>query len=101
MSQTDIVTQAKDVLNEIVDRGSTDFDIYSKSIKDILDSVLQNNGIITPEQKNQLDEQIRMAKLKLLEKETKKTFIKIGLVSGSLILGFGFLWYITRDKLKK
>jgi hypothetical protein len=96
-----IVTQAQDVLNQIATNGSSDLDSYSKSIQDILNGVLTNQGIITPEQKNQLDEQIRIAKVKLLEAETKKTFLRIGIVSGSLILGFGFLWYITRDKFKK
>jgi hypothetical protein len=66
-----------------------------------LNGVLANQGIKTPDKKNQLDEQIRIAKVKLLEAETKKTFLRIGIVSGSLILGFGFLWYITRDKFKK
>lgn len=96
-----ILTQAQDVLNQIATSGSSDLDSYSKSIQDILNGVLTNQGIITPEQKNQLDEQIRIAKVKLLEAETKKTFLRIGIVSGSLILGFGFLWYITRDKFKK
>jgi hypothetical protein len=98
---SEIINQAQDVLNQIANNGSKDLDSYSQSIQSILNGVLQNQGVITPDQKNQLDEQIRLAKVKLLEAETKKTFLRIGIVSGSLILGFGFLWYITRDKLKK
>ena len=96
-----IVNQAQDVLNQFATNGSSNLDSYSQSIQDILNGILTNQGVITPEQKNQLDEQIRIAKVKLLEAETKKTFLRIGIVSGSLILGFGFLWYITRDKFKK
>ena len=96
-----ILIQAQDVLNQIATNGSKDLDNYSKSIQSILDGILQNNGVITQDQKDKLDEQIRLAKVKLLEAETKKTFLRIGLVSGALILGFGFLWYITRDKFKK
>jgi hypothetical protein len=95
------IEQAQNLLNQIATNGSKDLDSYSKAIQDILNGVLANQGIITPDQKNQLDEQIRIAKVKLLEAETKKTFLRIGIVSGSLILGFGFLWYITRDKFKK
>ena len=96
-----IVNQAQDVLNQFATNGSSNLDSYSQSIQDILNGILTNQGVITPEQKNQLDEQIRIAKVKLLEAETKKTFLRIGIVSGSLILAFGFLWYITRDKFKK
>ena len=95
------IEQAQNLLNQIATNGSKDLDSYSKAIQDILNGVLANQGIITPDQKNQLDEQIRIAKVKLLEAETKKTFLRIGIVSGSLILGFVFLWYITRDKFKK
>jgi len=101
MSQSTTITQAQDVLNQIATNGSKDLDTYSQSIQLILNGVLQNNGIITPQQQNQLDEQIRLAKVKLLEAATKKTFLRIGIVSGAIILGFGFLWYITRDKIKK
>jgi hypothetical protein len=90
-------TSIADAQNIVNSSSSSD----AQEIQSILNEILSNNGVITPNQQNALDEQVRLAKLKILKDEVRKTFLKIGLVSGGLILGFGFLWYITRDKFKK
>jgi hypothetical protein len=101
MSQSSTIEEAKGIVSKILTTDANDTNGYAKNIQDILNNVLSNNGVITPNQQNALDEQVRLAKLKILKDDVKKTYLKIGLISGGLILGFGFLWYVTRDKFKK
>ena len=62
---------------------------------------LQNQGVVTQEQLNQLDEKTKQAKLKLLEAESQNTFVRYGLYVAAGIFGFGILWFLTRDKSQK
>lgn len=71
---------------------------YSRDIQDTVNYLLQNQGVITQEQLNQLDEKTKQAKLKLLEAESQNTFIKYGLYVAIGIFAFGTLWFLTRDK---
>jgi hypothetical protein len=67
-------------------------------IQSLINSVLQKGGVITPEEVNALDEQIRLSKLKVLEAESKTsakryaTYVVIGLVA------IGTIWYFTYKK---
>jgi hypothetical protein len=67
-------------------------------IQSLINSVLQKGGVITPQEVNELDEQIRIAKLKVLEAEAKvsgkryATYVVIGLVV------IGAIWYFTYKK---
>jgi|APCry1669189000_1035189.scaffolds.fasta_scaffold10091_3 hypothetical protein len=74
---------------------------YSKDIQDTVDYFLQNQGVVTQEQLNQLDEKTKQAKLKLLEAESQNTFVRYGLYVAAGIFGFGILWFLTRDKSQK
>lgn len=71
---------------------------YSKDIQDTVNALLKNQGAITQDQLNQLDEQTKQAKLKILEAESQNTFIRYGLYIGVAIFAFGTLWFLTRDK---
>jgi hypothetical protein len=71
---------------------------YSEDIQELVDEMLKNKGAITQDQLNELDEKTRKAKFKLLEAESKNTFIKYGLYVAVAIFAFGTLWFLTREK---
>ena len=71
---------------------------YSKDIQDLVDEMLANKGAITKEQLNQLDEKTKQVKLKMLEAESRNTFVKYGLYVAVAIFAFGTLWFLTREK---
>jgi hypothetical protein len=71
---------------------------YSEDIQELVDEILKNKGAITQDQLNELDEKTRKAKFKLLEAESKNTFIKYGLYVAVAIFAFGTLWFLTREK---
>lgn len=68
----------------------------SNSIQAILNGVLLNNGVITKEQVNQLDEQIRVAKFQLLQSQSQKSVLNLSLFIGGLVVAVGVLWFITK-----
>jgi hypothetical protein len=65
------------------------------NIQSILNKVLKNNGLITNEQVNQLDEEIKMAKLKLLEAKSKSTITNLAMYVGIGVVVLGVLWFFT------
>ena len=65
------------------------------SIQNILNNVFKNNGLITQEQVNSLDEQVKLAKVQLLQAESQKTTLSLGLYIGIGIAIIGTLWYFT------
>lgn len=71
---------------------------YSDNIQSILNGFLQKKGVITQQQLDELDEQVRQAKAKALEAQSKNTFIKYGIAFSFLIVGFGTLWLLTTKK---
>lgn len=71
---------------------------YSRDIQDTINTLLKNKGAVTQQQLNQLDEQVKQAKMSMLEAESKNTFIKYGLYVGIALFAFGTLWFLTRDK---
>lgn len=65
------------------------------NIQSILNDVFKNNGLITNEQVNQLDEQIKLAKLKLLESKSQATITNLAMYVGIGVVVLGVLWYFT------
>jgi hypothetical protein len=83
-SQSDIGGSIKDGLINSAD-----------NIQSILNNVLKNKGLITNEQVNQLDEQIKLAKLKLLEAKSKSTITNLAMYVGIGVVVIGVLWFFT------
>jgi hypothetical protein len=77
-------------------------DLYSSAnkIQNTINSFLQKSGIITEDEVNSLEEEIRLAKLKLLEAESRQSAYRYTLyVFGGLTV-LGLLWYFTKEKTK-
>ena len=68
----------------------------SNSIQSILNNVFTNNGVITKEQVNQLDEQIRVAKFQLLQSQSQKSILNLALFVGGIVVAIGVLWVLTK-----
>jgi len=71
---------------------------YSTQIQNTVDVFLKNKGAVTQEQLNQLDEQVRLAKLQILQVDSKNTLIKYGIYIGVAVFAFGTLWFLTKEK---
>jgi len=70
----------------------------SSTIQAIINGFLSNVGIVTSEQLNQLDEKIKLQKLKLLQLQTEKTKKRFVIYSSIAIVVFGTLWYLSIRK---
>lgn len=71
---------------------------YSDQIQQTLNSFLFSRGVVSQKQLDELDEQIREAKKKTLEAQSKNTFVKYGMIISIAFVGFGALWLITKNK---
>jgi hypothetical protein len=100
-----LIAQAQAVVNEAASNANQlnfgqsvkeDLLNSSQSIQDILDLILANNGVITSSQEQQLDEQMRLAKKRLLESQQKITMQRYSLIGGVGIISIAILWYLTR-----
>jgi hypothetical protein len=83
-SQSDIGGSIKDGLINSAD-----------NIQSILNDILKNKGLITNEQVNQLDEQLKLAKLKLLESKSQSTITNLAMYVGIGVVVIGVLWFFT------
>jgi len=70
----------------------------SEYIQNILDAVFNNAGMLTDEQAAQLDEQMRLAKKRLLESQQKLTIQRYIFIGGIGVVSLAILWYLTRKK---
>jgi hypothetical protein len=71
----------------------------SAKIQSLINSVLEKGGIVTQDEVNALDEQIRTAKLKALQAESQSSTTKYAMyVIGGLAI-FGVIWYYTYKKI--
>lgn len=70
----------------------------SDAIQNILNDVFNNAGILTDEQAVQLDEEMRLAKKRLLESEQKITLQRYAIIGGVGLISLAILWYLTRNK---
>lgn len=101
---TKLVEEAQVILTNTVNRASQS-DIggsiknglinSADNIQSILNDILKNNGLITNEQVNQLDEEIKLAKLKLLESKSQSTITNLAMYVGLGVVVLGVLWYFT------
>lgn len=71
---------------------------YSDALQGVLNNFLSKRGAITQEQLDELDEQIRQTKLKTLQSESKNTLVRYGIFISIVVIGFGALWLITKEK---
>lgn len=79
-------------------KNANDLAIYSVKIQAFLNSFLEKGGLITQQEVDALDEQVRLAKLKLLEEKSKNTFANYGIIIGGLVFTFGVLWLLTKKQ---
>jgi len=70
----------------------------SEAIQSGINKLLGNIGIVTEKQLDEIDEQLRIQKEKLLSEESKKT--KRNLITYSVlgIATIGLLWFLTKKK---
>lgn len=73
-------------------------EIYNQTdkIQSFINSLLTKSGVITQEEINQLDEQLRTQKQKLLEAESEKTKRNLILYGSLGLVTIGFLWFVTK-----
>ena len=72
----------------------------STNIQNLINKMLSKTGVVTQNEVDALDEEVRMAKLKLLEAEAKSATTKYALyVIGGLAV-VGAIWYFTYKKTK-
>jgi hypothetical protein len=71
----------------------------SANIQNLINGILSKSGVVTQSEVDALDEEVRMAKLKLLEAEAKSATTKYALyVVGGLAV-VGAIWYFTYKKI--
>jgi hypothetical protein len=71
----------------------------STNIQNLINKMLSKTGVVTQNEVDALDEEVRMAKLKLLEAEAKSATTKYALyVIGGLAV-VGAIWYFTYKKI--
>ena len=82
----------QDISNTLINSSST--------IQSIINSITQNNGVITPNELSQLNEEMALAKLNTLKAQTQTTYNRYGIIIGVIIVLIGGLWLITNKKTK-
>jgi hypothetical protein len=71
----------------------------STNIQNLINKILEKGGIVTQNQLDSLDEEVRLTKLKLLEVEAKNSRMKYAYyVIGGLAV-VGAIWYFTYKKI--
>ena len=75
-------------------------EIYAQTdaIQNMINNLLSKGGVITQEELDQVDEQLRIQKEKLLAYESKKTTSRIITYSILAFATIGFLWFVTKQK---
>jgi hypothetical protein len=69
------------------------------SIQNLINKMLSKTGVVTQSEVDALDEEVRLAKLKLLEAESRSATTKYALyVIGGLAV-VGAIWYFTYKKI--
>jgi len=71
----------------------------STNIQNLINGLLSKTGVVTQNEVDALDEEIRIAKLKLLEAESRSATTKYAMyVIGGLAV-VGAIWYFTYKKI--
>ena len=73
---------------------------YSEDIKLLVNRVLSNNGVITKEELDEIDEKSRLAKKKILEAQAKTSKKRIVIYTSSAIAVLFAVWYIIKKSKK-
>lgn len=68
-------------------------------IQSLINNILEKGGIITEDEVNELDEQIRLSKLKVLEAEAKSSTTKYAIYVLLGLAAVGTIWYFTYKKI--
>ena len=76
-------------------------ELYANStkIQSLINSVLEKGGIVTQDEVNALDEQIRTAKLKALQAEAQSSTTKYAMYVIAGLAVVGIVWYYTYKKI--
>ncbi len=70
----------------------------SNDIQNIIDSVLTKGGVLTPDQYDRLQEQMKTAKINNLQAETLDSVKRVGIYAAGILAIFGILWFISKEK---
>jgi hypothetical protein len=71
----------------------------STNIQSLINRIMTKNGIVTQNELDALDEEIRQSKLKLLESEASNSRMKYALYVVGVLAIVGTAWYFTYKKL--
>lgn len=105
----DIIDKAQNVIKEANNKASNSSvgqtikdKIYASTaiIQEKLNAILAKGGIITQKELDELDEQMRKAKIEMLAADSNSSFKKFGTYIGVGLLVFAALWYISNRKTK-
>lgn len=70
----------------------------SEAIQSAINNLLGKTGVITQQELDAIDEQIRKQKEKILAEESKKTIKNLIIYSAIAVGTIGVLWFITKKK---
>lgn len=68
----------------------------SQNIQNILNSVLSSSGVLSKDQYNRLDEQMRIAKKNMLEAETLESAKRFAIYTTFVVVLFGVVYFISK-----
>lgn len=71
---------------------------YTDEAQSMLNNLLSKSGVITDEEINQLDEQLRLSKKEIELAKAKQSQNKFIITTTVVVLAFVALWYITKKK---
>jgi CHASE3 domain sensor protein len=102
-----LINQTGEIVKDTIDKANNSS--TSAAIKDELISnandlqnfvniITSGTGVATEQQLNQLDEQLRQQKLRLLQVEAQQTQTRFAWIVGGTIVGIVALFFITRKK---
>jgi formate dehydrogenase maturation protein FdhE len=92
--QQDLITNAYTTIKNLIKKSKDtsipeafkiEFIERSESIQQLLNAILSKGGVVTQEQLDALDEQLKQTKVKLLESEAQKTKRKYTIILASTI----------------
>lgn len=88
--------QASD--KKLGERVLEEISAQSEAIQSAINKLLGKTGVITQQELDAIDEQIRKQKEKLLEAESTKTKRNLILYSALAVGTIGVLWFLTKKK---
>lgn len=101
-SGLDLITSSKKVADTNTSTSETiKNQLYANAnkIQGLINSILQKGGVVTDSEVDALDEEIRLAKLKILEAEAKSSNTKYAIYVITGLAAIGAIWYFTSKKI--